>query len=208
MGTHPLLDPLWSTESLTFEHDGCEANRAEKTARISQSDIALRSLRVCNRIYRHNCGQCEKCLRTMISLQAVGTLERCTAFDKKLDIEAVSRIKIGNYRLLHFAEENLRVLENNGNDPALAEALRVCIKNYKYDQLSTLLNENLSEFLASDEETHFVSGKKNMLFRSLWQADSGWLSREVIKEKVKELDQRFLFGLLRRMYGMANGKGP
>jgi hypothetical protein len=29
-GTHPLTDPLWSTESTVFVHDGCEASRVEK----------------------------------------------------------------------------------------------------------------------------------------------------------------------------------
>ena len=28
-GSHPHVDPLWSTESLAFVHDGCEATRLE-----------------------------------------------------------------------------------------------------------------------------------------------------------------------------------
>jgi hypothetical protein len=201
--SHPLFDPLWSTEMLTFEHDGCEADRIEKIARIAESDIALQTLRVCfnNRDGSYNCGQCEKCLRTMAALQAVGALERCTAFSRELDREAVSRIKISNFRVLPFFEENLRTLENRGHDPELAEALRTCINNYENNQLSTLLNEHLSGFLSSDEGIHFVRGKRNMLFQALWQKDSGWLSREAIKEKLKEFDERFLFGMVRKLYG-------
>ncbi len=200
-GSHPLLDPFWSTESLTFEHDGCEANRIEKIARISQSDLALKSLRVCDHIYSHNCGQCEKCLRTMIGLQVVGVLDRCTAFDKKLDTEAVYRMKIMHDSIVPYAEENLKTLENSGINHDLAEALRFCINNYKYKKMSTLLNENLNEFLASTQGTNFVKGKKNTIFRTLWQIDSSWLLKEIFKEKLKELDQKFLFGLLRRMHG-------
>jgi hypothetical protein len=33
-GSHPLLDPLWSTEQTTIEHEGCEATRVEKAAYI------------------------------------------------------------------------------------------------------------------------------------------------------------------------------
>jgi hypothetical protein len=200
--SHPLFDPLWSTEMLTFVHDGCEADRIEKIASIAQSEIALQTLRVCfnNRDGSYNCGQCEKCLRTMAGLQAVGALERCTAFARKLDIEAVSRIKISNFRVLPFFEENLRTLENGRHDPELAKALRTCINNYEYNQLSTLLNENMSEFLSSDEGVQFVRGKRNMLFRSLWDRDSEWLSREVLKEKLKEFDERFLFGMVRKLY--------
>jgi hypothetical protein len=202
--SHPLLEPLWSTEMLTFEQDGCEANRIEKITSIAQSEIALRSLRVClqNPDDSYNCGQCEKCLRTMIGLKAVGALERCTAFDRKLDIEAVSQMKF-RANLLPFAEENLRVLESKGSDYELANALRLCINKHKYKKMATLLNNNLNGFLPSAQGTQFVRGKRNMLFCSLWQTDSGWLLREVIKEKLKEFDERFLFGIVRRMFGMA-----
>jgi hypothetical protein len=197
--THPLLDPLWSTESLIFEHDGCEANRVEKIARIAQSDIALRSLRVCFDD-SYNCGRCEKCLYTMVSLQAVGALERCSSFNQKLDIEAVSRMEIWPDRILPFAEENLRALEYSGNNSDLTEALRSCINNYKYSQLSIHLNENLREFLASTQGAKSVSGKKNTIFKSLWQNEKEWLLREAFKEKLKELDQKFFSGMLRRLY--------
>src|SRR6266487_5929848 len=46
-GSHPLLDPLWSTDEIEIVHDGCESPRANKVAYIAQSDIALRCLRVC-----------------------------------------------------------------------------------------------------------------------------------------------------------------
>ncbi|MDJ0851494.1 MAG: hypothetical protein QNK04_24230, partial [Myxococcota bacterium] len=46
-GSHPLLDPLWSSELLEFVHDGCEANRVEKADLIGGSEAALRHLRVC-----------------------------------------------------------------------------------------------------------------------------------------------------------------
>ena len=40
-GTHPLLDPLWSTEAIELVHDGCELVRAEKVAAIAESSVAL-----------------------------------------------------------------------------------------------------------------------------------------------------------------------
>jgi hypothetical protein len=200
---HPLIDPLWSTEVLTFEHDGCEASRIEKIARISESDIALRSLRVCfeNRDDAYNCGHCEKCLRTMIALEAIGAYERCTTFSQKPDKEAVSHMKLRE-QLLPFAEENLRALEKSGNNPELAKALLFSIKAYKHRKMLNLLNENLEEFLASDERNSLVKGKRNMIFRSLWQNEREWLLREVFKEKVKSLDQKLLFGMVRRLYDM------
>jgi diphthamide synthase (EF-2-diphthine--ammonia ligase) len=202
--SHPLLDPLWGTESLTFEHDGCEASRLERVATIAQSDIALRSLRVCstNPEDDYNCGQCEKCLRTMLALLAVGALERCTTFKNEPDIEAVSRLKFRlPRRQLPYAEENLRALESSGNHPDLVEALRHSIESCRRKETAKFLYGNVNnEFLASDEGARFVGGKKNIILKSLWQMDREWLFREVFKEKLKELDQSFLGGILRKLY--------
>ena len=44
--THPLIDPLWSTEALEIVHDGCECTRVEKVALLATSDVALENLRV------------------------------------------------------------------------------------------------------------------------------------------------------------------
>jgi hypothetical protein len=38
MTSHPMLDPLWSTELTEIEHDGCEATRLDKTTFISETD--------------------------------------------------------------------------------------------------------------------------------------------------------------------------
>ncbi|MBW2172951.1 MAG: hypothetical protein JRF69_13490 [Deltaproteobacteria bacterium] len=47
-GSHPSLDPLWSTENLDFVHDGCEASRFEKVKRITaEASFAANSLQVC-----------------------------------------------------------------------------------------------------------------------------------------------------------------
>jgi hypothetical protein len=49
LGSHPLLDLLWSTEDTSSIHDGCEAGRLQKLALIAHSepDTILQSLRVC-----------------------------------------------------------------------------------------------------------------------------------------------------------------
>jgi 7-cyano-7-deazaguanine synthase in queuosine biosynthesis len=200
-GSHPLLDPLWSTETLTFVHDGCEANRIEKIAYVSQSDIALELLRVCNRIYSHNCGQCEKCLRTMLGLHAVGALDRCTSFDKKLDADALYRMKIMHDSVVPYEEENLSVLEKRGDSNGLAEALQFSINSYKFKKMARELNESFSGFLSSEQGARFVSGKRNTILRSLWQTERKWLLREVFKEKVKGVDEKYLFGIMRRLFG-------
>lgn len=127
-GSHPLLDPLWSTEATTLVHDGCEAGRLEKIMRISAHDAARQHLRVCweNVAQQYNCGTCEKCLRTMIGLRIAGALERCSTFDRPLDPAAVARMRLRTAGASVFLEENLKALDRTGEYPALAQALRQC----------------------------------------------------------------------------------
>ncbi len=93
-GSHPRTDPLHSSKRTTFIHYGGEYDRIEKTEFIAQSETALRSLRVCWLSETgENCGVCNKCYRTKITLELVGALDRCTTFsDKRLDLNKVARI--------------------------------------------------------------------------------------------------------------------
>lgn len=84
-GSHPLIDPNYSSINLRIRHEGITLSRLEKTKLVAGWDIALQHLRVCNRSqhYIHemlNCGKCEKCIRTMLALEALGALEKTTAF--------------------------------------------------------------------------------------------------------------------------------
>jgi hypothetical protein len=125
-GSHPVLDPLWSSESLEFCHDGCEATRVEKVSLISRYDIALQSLRVCwsNPNSSYNCGRCEKCLRTMINLKVNNALSRCTTFDEELDIKLVWKMIVSDDSTRAFVRENLDALEKHQGDGELRKALQ------------------------------------------------------------------------------------
>jgi hypothetical protein len=138
-GSHPLIDPLWSTEELEFVHDGCEATRTDKVALLSKFDVALQSLQVC--FYprakgAYNCGLCEKCLRTMINLQVVGALDRCATFDSHLDVKRVSKLVVLNTSTRTFVEDNLRALQTSKTDPRLYKALRKVLYRPRWQALT------------------------------------------------------------------------
>jgi hypothetical protein len=130
-GSHPLLDPLWSTERTQIVHDGCEASRTEKIKLISKNDVIMKHLRVCweNRGGAYNCCKCEKCLRTMVSLAIIGSLEECPTFPQPLDLSLVAGMEI-NEHLKVFVEDNLKAAQQLNNNPALAQALRECLVGY------------------------------------------------------------------------------
>jgi hypothetical protein len=132
-GSHPLLDPLWTTAEVELVYDGFEANRYEKTALVARSSDALRFLRVCNRGHRApgsgvNCGRCEKCLRTMVALRALGALEACRTFPPRLDLDLIPKVLADrDASSLDLWEQNLRAAEDADAD--LARVLHLALRD-------------------------------------------------------------------------------
>jgi hypothetical protein len=83
-GSHPLLDPNYSSHDLRITHDGIALSRLDKIKVIADWDVGLQNISVCYSNWPgKNCCRCDKCGRTMLSLLALGVLERCGAFDVK-----------------------------------------------------------------------------------------------------------------------------
>lgn len=127
-GSHPLTDPLWSSETLRFIHDGCEANRLAKVRSLSESPAILESLRVCtidDAADVYNCGRCEKCLRTMISLHIAGALQRASSLPRRIDLESVRtmRVKVKPEKI----KELIDALGSSEEDWAIKTALQDCL---------------------------------------------------------------------------------
>jgi hypothetical protein len=81
LGSHPEVDPLYSSSQTIFIHYGDWIDRIDKTKYISEYPIARENLRVCwESPSGRNCGHCLKCLRTMIALELSGKLADCIAF--------------------------------------------------------------------------------------------------------------------------------
>ena len=81
-GSHPLLDPEYSSYNMRIRHRDYELSRLEKIKIVSTWDTAFQNFRVClaNVPDRLNCGKCEKCVRTMTELTALGLLHKTSAF--------------------------------------------------------------------------------------------------------------------------------
>jgi hypothetical protein len=135
IASHPLLDPMWSTEALTFIHDGCERRRFEKIEWIAEYPIALDRLRICYsfrgdpKVSSYNCGQCEKCLKSMLYLHNAGALEKCQTLPHIIDLERVRQLpsQFGHNRTqLEWAFNGLKDSEE---DRPLRAALREALEN-------------------------------------------------------------------------------
>jgi len=120
-GSHPLLDPLWSTETVKIVHDGGET-RMNKLRIVIQYPEALARLRVCwENLGNYNCGLCGKCIRTMLGLRALG-VDRCAAFPDTLTPELVRQ-----QELLHRSAKVWRDMLCPSLGPALYAAVQSAI---------------------------------------------------------------------------------
>jgi hypothetical protein len=125
-GTHPELDPLWSTERITFEHDAL-VPRMDKTAAIAANPLAMQWLRVCwQGGDAYNCGRCEKCIRTLIGLELAGASGRCSTLPRTLDLRAVAALR-HHPRSANRTAEQMRRAEASGHHE-LARALRTSLR--------------------------------------------------------------------------------
>jgi hypothetical protein len=82
-GTHPLLDPLFGSAALEIRHVGIRFGRLERVGEIASWDAGVENIVVCLQRPEPpllNCGRCEKCVRTMTELLAIGALGRAVSF--------------------------------------------------------------------------------------------------------------------------------
>ena len=122
-GTDPVLDHLLSTETLEIVHDGASVNRIEKTACIAKWAETYSRLRVCwvKPDGLKNCCECEKCIRTMTTLDMFGQLSKYHTFPQPL-----TRQKIRSCRYLDaydyiFAQEIIESATAVGREDIAAD---------------------------------------------------------------------------------------
>jgi len=102
-GYASLLDPLWSSDAVEIVHDGPNT-RIEKLRLLVQYPEIMARLRVCwENIGKYNCGLCEKCIRTMLALRALG-IDRCAVFPDTLTPELVRQHELNRDSVLCWRE--------------------------------------------------------------------------------------------------------
>ena len=132
-GSHPLTDPNWSSQALTIRHDTMRYSRFEKTRLIADWDAGLEALRVCTSLSSDliNCGQCEKCLRTRLSLLALGKSREGPPFYKADVAPAeLARLRINEPYQAKQYQNIADELEKAGR-PDLANALLPKLRAYR-----------------------------------------------------------------------------
>ncbi len=142
-GSHPMTDPLWSTDLVTIEHDGIEASRTQKAAFLAGNAAAMKHLRVCwrNPDNAYNCGKCEKCVRTMISLLTAGALDKCTSFPTRLTPELIDAIQLPSDIAHHLLSVNFDEVKAAGTFPEIEAAIGRCLNRHAAGMLGRQLRQ-------------------------------------------------------------------
>lgn len=121
-GTHPDLDPLWSSSATAVRHFGAELGRCHKAAAVADEPFVQRWLKVCwERAGDGNCGTCPKCQMTMTNFAAIGRLD---AIDGRFDA-TLSADRVRSFGKVHVALENLADVVEHLPDGELREAWRL-----------------------------------------------------------------------------------
>jgi hypothetical protein len=118
-GSHPLLDPSYSSYDLRIIHRDLALSRLEKLRIVADWDVAFQNFRVClaNVPDRLNCGKCEKCIRTMTELLAIGALDKTNAFvENDIKPEQLAQFDITIRHRDSFYQEMISPLKKQGRD--------------------------------------------------------------------------------------------
>jgi len=168
-GTHPLIDNAISYAGITITHDGADYDRLKKieviVERCKQYSMSLPTLRVCWGHHEDggNCCRCEKCLRTMNELLAVGADPQQLGFDCSADkMMDITRAYLKNRK--HFS---LGLAWHWG-----------CIQNYVikpehqilYDELTKNYFSWLATMPISACSSVSFSNQEQSFFANLWDA--------------------------------------
>jgi hypothetical protein len=124
-GSHPLVDPLLSTASLTVRHGDIGAGRAGKVAAIAtQRPDLLPFLKVCYAEDRvDNCGRCGKCIITMAALVACDALEAATGFPDEIPFDELRAMRPAPLQSRQHWVDVVRLLDDTGRAPEVRDAI-------------------------------------------------------------------------------------
>jgi hypothetical protein len=150
-GSNPVSDPFLSSESFQIIHDGAAFSRIEKIREISDWSEALQNLIVCWKSSNkdRNCGQCEKCVRTILIFRILGLgLPKC--FEQDVTDHQIENIKVTNGPLTEM-ERVLQAAKNANLSDSWVSSLEKCIKinqrSAKFRDYQDALKKRLPEAL-------------------------------------------------------------
>ncbi|MFC1715263.1 hypothetical protein ACFL6S_16460 [Candidatus Poribacteria bacterium] len=163
-GSHPMLDFWYSSAHVEFEHHGLNMSRSEKIEIVADWPVGLQNILVCQNNEHDkagNCGACEKCIGTMVGLEALGKLKGCQSFPvDEITPELLSTLKeysmdydIGYYRGL------MPLLAERGRDDLVEAIEQLAGPHTGPPPKPTLTQQDVQELIPSGNTVIFAQEK-------------------------------------------------
>lgn len=149
-GSDYRIDHLLATETLEVVHDGANAMRLEKLAAIARWPETYARLRVCweKPDGLTNCCRCNKCIRTMTTLDLLGVLPHYTTFPLPLERQHIRDCRFLSIGERRFARQILDYAVAAGRHDIAFDLRYALLRSYarsRYRQMRTLPVQILSK---------------------------------------------------------------
>lgn len=135
-GSHPMADPLWSTESTSVIHDGANVRRPEKVRKLLTHQGVADNLRVCWKDNVGNCGHCPKCIRTMLDIRLCKG--KSVALPPLDNLKLLKTLKLSDERGLEFLESSMMLARAVGENRIYSILNGIRRRFYTYNMLADI----------------------------------------------------------------------
>jgi hypothetical protein len=139
-GSHPLSDPMWGTESTEVIHDSAGYRRSEKMKELLKEPTLANNLQVCWASTSENCGECSKCLRTMVVVSLLGG--EIKSLPPLNGLKTLKNFKATSEGESVFLEDTMILARECGNDE-MYKAVRRSYRRYQLSLIPSLLDRYL-----------------------------------------------------------------
>ncbi len=121
------VDQLWSSETVEIVDWGGRLSRAQRERLATASPVAWETLRVCWQNFdgAYNCGRCSKCLRAIVTFEALGASDRMRTFPP-LQVGRLEELDIPQLLQMLNWEDTLQTIRAAGRSdlaPAIEDLL-------------------------------------------------------------------------------------
>mgnify|MGYP000324011770 FL=1 len=146
-GSHPLSDPMWSTESTEVIHDGAGFRRGEKMRDLLKEPVLADNLQVCWKTTLDNCGECSKCVRSMVAVTLLnGSIKSLPTLS---DLRKLKILRATDESGATFLEDAIILAKDAGNT-AIYKILKRYYRRYQISLVLPLIDRYLfANFLRS-----------------------------------------------------------
>ncbi len=181
-GSHLMLDHLLSSESLDVVHDSPDVTRVEKTIALSRWPETYDRLRVCHhrtgvqagREAIANCCACEKCVRTMVTLEAAGALPSFGCFPRPLERRRIRGTDLRSASSRLFSAEVIEYAAAAGRWDLVRDLRIAAFKSlYFWPRIGAMAVASHRLERRSAAYSQLVAAPKRLLKQAAW--GRGWL---------------------------------